>query len=794
MCKIIPKKNNKIVSTKQTNTKSSCSYRQRRDSDPSFDVPDLHFDYTDSDTLFNEIAELYSYSEVPEFQVIRGVFEQTLTKYFKTVSWIDLTREQQRSFIYYLLEKCEVVSPQDRLDAARCFLYLAHGNYMYGIDEIDILQYSRANVFLMIEAGVFPAIVELLALEKEKGRGQYDSSKSKITIADNVVLRTCLSVMYIMIEVTRREDHFDLSPETKLREAFLDELRKPVYGDDNLTAFLFHMLLNFCNGSMPHYPIRKILLLIWKSILASLGGIEQLNDLKREARIEAKLNPFFVETKPARPLVLPTAAYDPRGNAPMPSHEVSQIPGLLSRPVSMISEPDTLVDFSNQKGLDFRPKARKKDIEMFIEMSRSKFGCYEAPGTVSDPLMSDVSGLPAPIQESIKVLREHVYIPLSEIQIAKDEELEKRIKGTNEPVPTRDTPTEILYKSILSNLPQYMIAILKVLLAAAPTSRTRSESLNIFVDVIPADTPANMMESAQNTIDINRHKEIIVKAVSATLFLLLKHFKINHIYQFEYISQHLVFANCIPLILKFFNQNVMQYVTARNNFPALNFPGCVLVPPEGASHSVDIADAIPTDPAYCWRNLFSCINLIRILQKLTKWKHSRTVMLVVFRSAPILKRALKVRHPLMQLYVLKLLKVQTKYLGRNWRKSHMKIMSAMYRRVRHHFHDDWAYGNDLDAKPWDFQTEEYALKNCVEHFNAFYYENEGLHGFNPFGVELQPMEINYLSVLGEPIELSQSWQENYEHWLEVEVFQHPTDWDEMLKSSQSYLVVKPIDC
>lgn len=32
-------------------------------------------------------------------------------------------------------------------------------------------------------------------------------------------------------------------------------------------------------------------------------------------------------------------------------------------------------------------------------------------------------------------------------------------------------------------------------------------------------------------VDVNRHKEIIVKAISAVLLLLLKHFKINHIYQ-----------------------------------------------------------------------------------------------------------------------------------------------------------------------------------------------------------------------------------------------------------------------
>lgn len=32
-------------------------------------------------------------------------------------------------------------------------------------------------------------------------------------------------------------------------------------------------------------------------------------------------------------------------------------------------------------------------------------------------------------------------------------------------------------------------------------------------------------------IDVNRHKEIIVKAISALMLLLLKHLKLNHIYQ-----------------------------------------------------------------------------------------------------------------------------------------------------------------------------------------------------------------------------------------------------------------------
>ena len=73
-----------------------------------------------------------------------------------------------------------------------------------------------------------------------------------------------------------------------------------------------------------------------------------------------------------------------------------------------------------------------------------------------------------------------------------------------------------------------------------------------------------VMQSMKLSIDINRHKEIIVKAVSTILLLLLKHFKVNHVYQFEFMSQHLVFANCIPLVLKFFNQNIMAHIASKN--------------------------------------------------------------------------------------------------------------------------------------------------------------------------------------------------------------------------------------
>lgn len=84
--------------------------------------------------------------------------------------------------------------------------------------------------------------------------------------------------------------------------------------------------------------------------------------------------------------------------------------------------------------------------------------------------------------------------------------------------------------------------------------------------------------------------------------------------------------------------------------------------------------------------------------QITKWKHSRTMLLVVFKSAPILKRCLKIRlvclfsplsslisslQAIFQIYVLKLLKMQSRYLGRQWRRCNMDVITSIYSKLRH---------------------------------------------------------------------------------------------------------------
>jgi len=150
-------------------------------------------------------------------------------------------------------------------------------------------------------------------------------------------------------------------------------------------------------------------------------------------------------------------------------------------------------------------------------------------------------------------------------------------------------------------------------------------------------------------------------------------------------------------------------------------------------------------------------------------------------------------------------------------------MSAIYSKVRHRLNDDWAYGNETQAKPWDFQSEESALRNAVEKFNIRRYgsslslaidgdpsafgqsqqsryrcgspldsngsqtEADGNHAerdpfvFDSRDPEYQPCDNYVVSVLGVRYELTEQFKFNCERWVEREVLKAKIDWDQLLK-------------
>lgn len=792
------------------------------------------------------------------------------------------------------------------------------------------------NAYKAYEAGTYQALCKLLLTETHDiwdsgpvGVGQYSQSSSvsnsrsasnadlsesiverrcnrrSATMADNETLRVTLSALYHMVESIRRLDLFELlipadqkSHYGLLRKDFIIEIEEVIEGADmSLIMILLEMMPAFCHGNSPHFPMKKVLLLVWKTLLAILGGWKELREGKAAKRAAANLSSVedtllvasamksssingndseqnqggvvrpkrtlhpsarlicrqFASTtsgsledkndaeldkieaeyaevdQTVADLSLPNkngndlsyAIIEESSQIPTPTLAKEEIPYMrskLSRPNPLMRSSHTddhtpvagtppPIDILFRTSLPWNSKVREEDIEAFLQCERMKFLHYRLPND-----STTVFGLPLPIQKSVQALRRHIYISLGELQANREKELNRYMfsqRETNIPM----NSAEKLYRMMLPNLSQYIIALLKVLLAAAPSSKAKSEAINILSDVLTPETNKEMLSNSLNldsslsnileqsvriAIDVNRHKEIMVKAASAILILLMKHFRLNHIYQFEYIGQHLVFANCIPLILKFMDQNMVRYIQSKHELPPYNYPYAPLYYvrnheewPMLNVNNLEGSDS-QSPSYYLWRNVFSAINLLRVLNKLTKWKHARTMMLVVFKSAPILKRSLRVKLAVFQLYVLKLLKMQARYLGRQWRRTNMEIMSAIYAKVRHRLNDDWAYANETRSKSWDFQNEEAALKTAVERFNSRRYASL----YPAFALEIgeasspgdsyldnvdmnefEPMDNSFQSLLGTKVELSDRFKRNYARWIDDEVIKNHTNWD-----------------
>ena len=80
--------------------------RQRRDSDQ--DTPAIEFTYEDRDSYLKELSELYSYSEVPEFQTTMDLFHTSLESLVGTRDWDKTTTAQKRDFVMVMVNRFEV--------------------------------------------------------------------------------------------------------------------------------------------------------------------------------------------------------------------------------------------------------------------------------------------------------------------------------------------------------------------------------------------------------------------------------------------------------------------------------------------------------------------------------------------------------------------------------------------------------------------------------------------------------------------------------------------------------------
>lgn len=133
----------------------------------------------------------------------------------------------------------------------------------------------------------------------------------------------------------------------------------------------------------------------------------------------------------------------------------------------------------------------------------------------------------------------------------------------------------------------------------------------------------------------------------------------------------------------------------------------------------------PKEPikVFSFRNFFSAINYLHIMQKITRNKAHRCLLLVQYKSSTILRKGLKIPDPHLRFYTLKLFKSQVPYCGRKWRQSNMRVITAIYLYCRPELRDDWLAGSDIDAEVEEALPLEQALRGLTHWWHLRRYKD-----------------------------------------------------------------------
>ncbi|KAI0265108.1 hypothetical protein BC834DRAFT_924381 [Gloeopeniophorella convolvens] len=764
------------------------------------------FKYDDEDTVLNEIEEFYSYVEMPQASENLRAWDGSFQG-----EWTKSPLSKRKAHVELLLETLEHKDAEIRFTNARRLLYILQGTFAETTSPEHQLHWICENCKIVRDANGMGNIIEAMKI-----------ASSKHDVLGDIGL-SCM--LYHLIEVFKGHDDF------------ADELMSM---DPPLPVYFFNVVSGLRDKSAKGYPVKKLLLVLWKTLLACCGGFRDLERAKKISRELSGLAPVPEEAVPIKssPVdmeafheeIRPNTQHSPLQRPPTPitaplpisklaeahnpipvrhhyhheEHDVQHASLNLShglqgasqmqsgyRPIPQSATPAPsppptapkpkkqqyqtdptrpfLFPFSRTRGRDGDMMLVPFAIEeaeslysrhMYVSLAlwqmwrtreeciHSESGLEHLPG--SDDVSEAFGKMKLSDENAVETEAEVlVDVALLDTKIA---ETEVAMRATENPVEKRQLKIkrEDLMRlkglsrsiAVLPVLSNWVLVLLKLLLAIVTASSpgqppTSANSANFPPGVSSPQDPQQppLHPPTLDEIDVIRHREITTKAVSAILLLTLKWFKVSHVMKFHHLGQLLLDTNCLLLVMKMFGmQDVSTTVVSKadsldNNRAEDN----MLSPPRRTVTRTTILpngttaqEEIDMLTEFSWRNFFFTINFAKVMQKLSKHRSHRIRMLVQYKSTAVLKRVLKVQHPLLQLHILKLIKSQVPYSGRRWRQTNMQVITSIYLNCRPDLRDEWLTGNEVDDVG-EGQAQEQALRQLVKFYNTKRYGQQAVH-------------------------------------------------------------------
>ncbi|KAJ6234208.1 protein required for hyphal anastomosis ham-2 [Anaeramoeba flamelloides] len=673
------------------------------------------YTYTDYDSLHQEISDIFSFGEQKEIQTVcsKAYSKQMKTIFGEELDWKTMKNEQKTEIIEIMLENLELKDLKKRLRSLCTLLYISAGlPNEFAVFEQRLQQIINNNR-LMNKSDALTIFINYLIMLSFSELSEKPS-KHQIVKA-NYELRLILNLLLVLIEVNKG------TPE------FVEEITGQFVFAKNFIFLPFKLISDANDHPQRKYPIKKILLLLWKLLLFSGESLKSEN---------TKNDPIF------------------------------KLKSCMKDKVEFVKKVD-------EKYSNFFPDIKK--------------------------------ALPRAFEDGLETIEKYMHDP------------------NNYNAKPKATKFENFYELEFPNITRYLIILLNIMLSAMPFGEYEGpiDYKNEFESINNKDSKNgnSILQNVKNNLDSERTKEIILKAISAILLLLLKRAKANHVLQFEYLCQILVDSNTILMLLKLFNIDLKKFIK-----PAVIIEDELFLPPETFEQQNNNENKNETEKEkelekekekeneykipkasleLSWRRIFTLINLIRILQKLIKNKPNRVKTNMRFKQGtPILEKLLKLDVKVVSFYTLKVLKNLMRFMGKQWIERKMNIISEMYIILGSGLNSDWLFPEKGEKLRSDkLKLLDKTLREHVSNFNIPYslrsneenedsdsdsddydedeYDDDDVLQINKKKEDL--MEESVDDILNQ-INLKDNWKDNYEQWLEKEVFSGnstiPSEFDE----------------